>query len=128
MNSRFIIVLATVLCFIPFLNGCADFGTTPVQLTGMRGQVYSIATPGPTPVNWTPPPLEMISTVILLDVNRTAIQEIMTDSKGRFTITLAPGTYYLRVKESRIPAETGPYVVRSGQMLTAEAHFDSGMR
>jgi hypothetical protein len=94
----------------------------------MRGQVYSIATPGPTPINWTPPPLETISTVILLDTKRTLLQEILTDNKGKFTVALLPGTYYLRVKESFIPAETGPYILKSGEVLGVEAHFDNGMR
>lgn len=106
--------------------GCKDVGDTPI--TGIQGQVYSIATPGPIPVGWIPPPLEQVSTVLVLSSDREVIVQSLTDNKGRFTISLSPGTYLLRVKESRIPAETGPYVVRVGEMIPVRADYDNGMR
>jgi len=110
------------------VSGCNDSGTSPLPMTGIQGQVYSIATPGPTPVGWVPPPLEKISTILVLDSNHKFIFEVLTDNKGRFTVELQPGTYYLRVKESMIPTETGPYVVTAGTIIPVRAHFDSGMR
>lgn len=110
------------------IGGCNDSGIGSLGLAGMQGQVYSIATPGPTPVGWVPPPLEMISTVLVFDSSRKFITEAITDDKGRFTIDLQPGTYYLRVKESMIPAETGPWVVTAGAFVSVRAHYDNGMR
>jgi hypothetical protein len=110
------------------IGGCRDSGIAAFPMTGIQGQVYSIATPGPTPIGWVPPPLEMISTVLVLDTNHKQITEVVTDDKGRFMFELQPGTYYLRVKESMILAETGPYVVTSGALVSVRAHYDNGMR
>jgi hypothetical protein len=107
---------------------CSDSGNSPGPITGIQGQVYSIATPGPTPVGWIPPPLETMNTVLVLDSNHRQFTEVKTDDKGRFTIELQPGTYYLRVKDSMIPAETGPYVVTAGALTSVRAHYDNGMR
>jgi hypothetical protein len=110
------------------MGGCHDSGSALPLMSGIQGQVYSIATPGPTPVGWVPPPLEKISTVLVLDANHKLLIEVLTDYKGRFSIELQPGTYYLRVKESMIPAETGPYVVSTGELVTVRANYDNGMR
>ena len=122
---RLFLTLATIAVAV---NSCNDSGSSPLPTAGMQGQVYSIATPGPTPEGWTPPPLEMISTIIVLDSNHKFLFEFLTDNKGRFTIELQPGTYYLRVKESRISSETGPYVVRARELTPVRAHYDNGMR
>jgi hypothetical protein len=110
------------------IGGCQDFGTSPTIATGIQGQVYSISTPGPTLINWVPPPLAQVSTVIVLDSDHRSILDLLTDNKGRFTCELKPGTYFLRVKESMIAAETGPYVVKTGEVVYVRAHVDSGMR
>jgi len=125
MKTISIFLLAMVVAAV---SGCNDSGNGPLRMTGIQGQVYSIATPGPTPVGWIPPPLEKISTVLVLDSNHKLIVEALTNDKGKFTIELEPGTYYLRVKESMIPAETGPYIVTTGTLLTVRAHYDNGMR
>lgn len=123
--------LSTILvCVVLFaaVSGCDDSGYSPIQITGIQGQVYLVATPGPTPIGWVPPPLERMSTIVVLGSDKNPVLEYKTDEKGRFAITLQAGTYYLRVKESMIPAETGPYVVKSGEMLSVRADYDSGMR
>jgi hypothetical protein len=125
MKTTFIFSLSI---FAAVVGGCRDSGNAPLPMTGIQGQVYSIATPGPTPIGWIPPPLEQISTVLVLDSNHKQITEIITDDKGRFAVDLQPGTYYLRVKESLIPAETGPYVVTGGALVAVRAHYDNGMR
>jgi hypothetical protein len=125
MKTIFIFPLAMVVAAV---SGCNDSGNGPLPMTGIQGQVYSIATPGPTPVGWVPPPLEMVSTLLVLDSNHKLIIEALTDDKGKFTVELEPGTYYLRVKESMIPAETGPYVVTTGALTAVRAHYDNGMR
>jgi hypothetical protein len=110
------------------IGGCQDSGTSPAKATGIQGQVYSIATPGPTPINWVPPPLEQVSTVIVLNSDHRSILELLTDTKGRFSCELRPGSYFLRVKESMMAVETGPYDVKTGEVLSVRAHVDSGMR
>jgi hypothetical protein len=110
------------------LVGCSDSWNAPDPMTGVSGQVYSIATPGPTPVGWVAPPLEKVSTILVLDSNHKSLVQALTDNKGKFTIGLEPGTYYLRVKESMIPAETGPHHVTAGELLSVRAHYDNGMR
>jgi hypothetical protein len=121
---RFILALLLVVPLI----GCSDSGSTLFESTGIQGQVYLISKPGPIPIGWIPPPLEQVTTVQVLDAQRGIVREEKTTDKGEFTISLQPATYYLRVKESPIRAETGPYEVVSGRILTVEAHFDSGMR
>jgi hypothetical protein len=119
----------SIYCFaLLAVAGCKDAGVSPAGDAWIQGQVYSIATPGPTPINWTPPPLESVSTIVVLDDSRKVVKEFRTDAKGKFQTSLPPGTYYLRVKESLLPAETGPYRVRPGERITVVAHFDNGMR
>jgi hypothetical protein len=125
MKTLFVFSIAML---VAAATGCNDSGSAPLLTTGIQGQVYSIATPGPTPEGWVAPPLETISTIVVLNSNHKLIVEAPTDNKGRFTIGLDPGTYYIRVKESMIPAETGPYVVTAGALVSARAHFDNGMR
>ena len=123
---KYVMLISICALSVFCMMGCKDLGDMP--MTGIQGQVYSIATPGPTPVGWIPPPLEEVSTVLVLSSNREVIVQSLTDNKGRFTISLSPGTYLLRVKESRIPAETGPYVLRVGEMIPVRADYDNGMR
>ncbi len=125
MKRIFIFLLAIVFAAV---SGCNDSGNSPLPMTGIQGQVFSIATPGPTPVGWVPPPLEKVSTILVLDSNHKSIFQVLTDVKGRFIVELQPGAYYLRVKESMIPAETGPYAVKVGELVSAQAHYDNGMR
>jgi hypothetical protein len=121
------VVPALLLPLVVF-SSCEDPGSSLDVETAIQGQVYSIGAPGPVPINWTPPPLEMVCTVIVLDTDRKLVKEFTSDEKGRFKTSLRPGTYYLRVKESRIPAETGPYEVRPGEIVSVQAHYDNGMR
>jgi hypothetical protein len=118
----------SVTLIVVAASACHDLGTTLSPTSGIQGQVYSIATPGPTPINWVPPPLEQVSTILVLSSNREVILQALTDNNGRFTISLSPGTYFLRVKESMIPSETGPYVVRAGEITPVRANYDNGMR
>lgn len=121
-------VFVSVILLILVVAGCNDFGTTPYQDTGIQGQVFLISKPGPIPIGWVPPPLEQVYTIRVLDAQRRTVLEATTNEKGKFMISLQPGTYYLRVKESPIPAETGPYLVDVGKIISVEAHFDNGMR
>jgi hypothetical protein len=120
-----ILLLAVALATV---NSCTDSWNAPDPMTGITGQVYSIATPGPTPVGWVAPPLEKVTTILVLDSECNLFIQTLTDEKGKFTVGLEPGTYYVRVKESMIPAETGPHDVKAGEMLSVRAHYDNGMR
>lgn len=121
------LILASLL-LVTAWDGCKDSGTVPIDDMGIQGQVFLISKPGPIPIGWVPPPLEQVNTIQVLDAQRRIVREEKTSDKGRFMISLQAGTYYLRVKESPIPAETGPYEVTSGRILTVEAHYDNGMR
>jgi hypothetical protein len=116
------------LFVIAALVSCRDSGSVLMDDTGIQGQVFLISKPGPIPIGWVPPPLEQVSTIQVLDAQRRIVREATTSDKGKFMISLQPGTYYLKVKESPIPAETGPYLVDVGRIMSVEAHFDSGMR
>ena len=121
------LILACLL-LIALWDGCKDSGSILVDDTGIQGQVYLISKPGPIPIGWVPPPLEQVNTIQVLDAQRRIVREERTSDKGKFMISLQPATYYLRIKESPNPAETGPYEVTSGRILTVEAHYDTGMR
>ena len=127
MTKFYALILAILFLVAPMI-GCRDSGSVLLQNSGIQGQVYLISAPGPIPIGWIPPPLEQVTTVQVVDVQRAIVQEAKTSDKGRFMISLQPGTYYLRVKESPVRAETGPYEVASGRFLTVEAHYDNGMR
>lgn len=117
-----------VLALLALLMGCRDSGAETAPEAILRGQVLLISKPGPIPIGWIPPPLEQVSTVVILDAKRVHVREVMTDKRGSFSVSISPGTYYLRVKESPIPAETGPFLCTAGMSTFAEAHFDNGMR
>jgi hypothetical protein len=121
------LILACLLLFAQW-DGCKDSGSVLIDDTGIQGQVFLISAPGPIPIGWVPPPLEQVNTIQVLDPQRKIVRELTTNDKGRFMISVQPGTYYLKVKESLIPAETGPFVVASGTILTVQAHYDNGMR
>jgi hypothetical protein len=125
---RFHLLILACALLISAWNGCKDSGSVVVDDTGIQGQVFLISAPGPIQIGWVPPPLEHLTTIQVLDVRRRIVRESETNEKGMFMILLQPGMYYLRVKESPIPVETGPYEVTSGKILTVQAHFDNGMR
>jgi hypothetical protein len=125
---RFHSLILACFLLLATWDGCKDSGSVIVDDTGIQGQVFLISAPGPIPIGWTPPPLEQVSTIQVLDTQRRIVKEERTSDKGRFMISLQQGMYYLRVKESPIPAETGLYEVTSGRILTVEAHYDTGMR
>ena len=116
------------LLLIAFHFGCKDNSTITTKAeTAIEGQVFSIGSPAVTD-GWTPPPLEKVSTIVVLDDARRSIGEYQTDQKGKFKIAFSQGEYFLRVKESMLPAETGPFQVKQGEIAAAQAHYDNGMR
>ncbi len=130
---NFSVIIKIVILFASLqLTSCSDpssLPTPPLQYPNvLQGQVYILSHPGPIPIGWIPPPLETISTIIVLNNQRKIILETPTDRKGKFQIMLPTGIYFLRVKESPIPAETGPYYLKEGQTLLVEAYYDNGMR
>lgn len=94
----------------------------------LNGQVLLISYPGPQPIGWIPPPLQEVNVVQILNEQRRVVREVATDATGRFHLSLAPNSYYLRVKNSPLPVETGPYVLQAGHVLVVEAHYDNGLR
>lgn len=130
---NFSVIIIIVILFSSLqLTNCSDpssLPTPPLQYPNVfQGQVYNLSHPGPIPIGWTPPPLETVSTIVVLDTNKKSIFETSSDKKGKFLIMLPEGTYYLRVKESPIPVETGPYQLKEGETLEVKAYYDNGMR
>jgi len=123
-------LVGLILFFL--LTNCTDptsLPTPPLLFpTVLYGQVYNLSHPGPIPIGWIPPPYEAVCTVIAEDIQQNIRLEVDTDSHGKFQIMAPLGTYYLRVKESPLSSETGPYSLREGQMLEVKAYYDNGMR
>jgi len=95
--------------------------------TGIEGRVVAVGAPA-VRIGWTPPPFEQVCTIIISDSTQQAVREVKTDAKGRFTISLPPGNYFLRVKESMLSKYGAPVEVRKGKMTHSDAHFDNGVR
>ena len=95
--------------------------------TGIKGQVYAVGAPA-VRIDWKPPPLERISTIIITDSTGKTVKEIKTDTKGKFTTSLPPGIYYFLVKESIIERNDGPFTVKKNRITDVQASFDNGVR
>lgn len=119
-----------LLTYILLITCCAEPNSLPIQSREgtLQGQVYNLSHPGPIPIGWVPPPYEAVCTVIAEDIQQNIRLEVNTDSYGIFQIKVSPGTYYLRVKESRLSSVTGPYHAQNGETLEVKAYFDNGMR
>lgn len=121
-------IASLVACLTVLLGACQLLtNRSPIFDTGISGRVYSIGAPAITK-DWTPPPLEQVSTIIVEDSKGNTIKTSLTDSLGKYKIQLLPGTYYLQVKESLLPAKTGPFAVKNGTFTKTEADYDNGMR
>ena len=107
-----------------FTSGCTDEGASK---SGVSGQVVSICVPS-IPPEWTPPPREEVSTIVILDKNQLPVMEAKTDEKGRFNILIPPGTYFVQVKESPVRNDTGPYSVKEGEVVQVAAQYQCAIR
>lgn len=124
MKTRLAFHLPLVLTLLaPACQNALSYSTS-----AFNGQVLLISYPGPQPAEWTPPPLQEVSVVLVLNAHKNIVKEVTTDVTGHFHISLAPSTYYLRVKYSPIPVDAGPYVLQAGRVLAVEAYFDTAMR
>ena len=95
----------------------------------MHGQVYAVGGV-PTATN-SPPPYRAVCTIVVLNSGHNYVADFLTDAQGHFETTLAPGSYYLRVKEDSPLAgtvEDGPFEVPAGGSVTAFARYDDGRR
>ena len=117
------VFLASLLILATGFN-CAS--VTRTGKTGIQGGVYSKPNSVPFPTRHVATTLDRIHTISVLDSNRTVLKEFSTNGTGKFEILLPPGIYFLRVKDSPYPAQTGPFEVKEGVISTAEAHYDEG--
>ena len=127
MMQRFQVFTA-LLTALALFAACRDLTSPTLLESGLEGQVYDISHPGPIPIGWVAPPLEMVVTVIVLDSDKNALMEVQTNAKGSFFVSLAAGTYFLSVKESPVPTESGPFTLLPNRRLTVQAYYDNGMR
>jgi len=95
--------------------------------TGIAGQVYCTGAPAIT-ADWTPPPLRLITPLLLLDSLQDSIRTILTSDSGKFKILLPPGKYFFIVKESMIPRPEGVFSVTKDSLLLIKLYYDNGVR
>jgi|GEM_PF-1452528 len=131
-SIRFYQACTGIFILLSLTIACTDPVSLPYVTTEhagiIRGQVYNLSHPGPIPIGWIPPPYEAVCTVIAQDIQQVINLEVKTDSHGKFQILVPLGTYYLRVKESRLSSVTGPYSISEGEILDVKAYFDNGAR
>jgi hypothetical protein len=95
--------------------------------TGIAGQVYCTGATA-IPADWTPPPLRLITPLILLDSLQDSMRTILTSDSGKFKILLPPGKYFFIVKESMIPRPEGVFSVTKDSLLLIKLYYDNGVR
>lgn len=130
----FAIIVVVMGCDNRFVSSLNSDSSSDSYTASLEGRVYLIGSTAVTE-DWSPPPLEGISTVIVLDANQKPIYESKTDSLGHFNISIEPGVYFLVVKESPIISIpdltqpiTGPFLVTESYADSAYAYFDNGLR
>ena len=125
---RYPIFFPVIVLAATFVMHCQKAKVASSNLkSGIEGRVFSIGAPAVSE-EWSPSPLERISTIIILDRNHAEVREATTDDLGRFNVSLPAGVYFLRVKESIVPEVTGPFTVMKDGFVSVEAHYDNGMR
>jgi hypothetical protein len=93
----------------------------------LEGRVYS-ACMAVVPIGWVPPPLERVFTIIVFDKRKNHFKEFSTDDKGKFSFLLPSGTYFVRVKESPRPTDSGPFQIRNGEIDSVAVYYNCGIR
>ena len=124
MKRAFLFCTLLAISFV-FLQ-CKDNPAQANLTSGMQGQVYDVSSPGPTQKE--PTPLARVSTVVVLDSDNHEVLTVKTDARGSFEIPLDAGKYYLRVSESPVPRETGPFMLVEGDISVVAAYYDVGMQ
>jgi len=115
-------MLFTLIIFLVVI-GCQK-PTEPPGLTqpnsGLEGQLYANTGPGFHTV------MTVATVVVLKSDSTTEVTETKSDSAGTFKIPLAPGEYFLYVKESRDTYVSGPFQVQTASYSEAKAYlYDS---
>ncbi|PKL82239.1 MAG: hypothetical protein CVV24_11125 [Ignavibacteriae bacterium HGW-Ignavibacteriae-3] len=128
-NSALIFLSIFLLCF---QSACTEPELLPspnLKYSNiLYGQVFNLSHPGPIPIGWKPPPYEVVSIIIVQDINQKILIEAVTDNKGKFRVAVPDGSYYLHLKDSIFSDATGPFKVQNGDILEVIAYFDNGMR
>ena len=112
-------VVISILCLLVLTACKKDGGTTgPEQpSSGMTGQLYANAGPGFFPID------TIATVVVLARDSTTVVAEVTSDSAGTFLIHVAPGVYFLSVRESHDPYLSGPFEVLSEGFTEARAYL-----
>jgi hypothetical protein len=119
-------------------SGAAETSTPTTGTSGTQGTLSGDVVAGPTcPVERAedpcPPKAVPNREVEILGANGAVVATAMTDSKGHFSVALAPGTYVVTVpiKQGLIGMRQTSDVkasVTAGQVTTVKVMLDTGIR
>jgi len=125
------------------LSACAPGGTGTVPQstatgTASQGIVKGVVMAGPTcPIEKYPPDPRCSSRpvpdqkVLFKTPGGVLVTQVTTDKKGKFTVTLPPGTYDLQVPGARlyqVPQQHLQVTVVAGQTVQIQIMLDTGIR
>jgi len=134
------LALALAGCASITVSGSGAAGTTipGAGTSGTQGTLAGDVVAGPTcPVERAedpcPPKAVPNREVEILGTNNAVVATAMTDSKGHFSVTLAPGTYSVTVpiKQGQIGMRQMNNVtanITAGQVTTVTVELDTGIR
>ncbi|CAN5742163.1 hypothetical protein BH23CHL7_BH23CHL7_03910 [soil metagenome] len=136
--SRASLVAVLLACLIATacdLGPPLDPGATPAPPSGIRGTVLL----GPTcPISSEPDPLNPIpcltpyvAQLVILDADNRPVQNVTSDTDGRFEVTLPPGEYVITPRAGDQPfpvAQPLSVTVVAGEYAEVEINYDTGIR
>ncbi|SRR6266540_3900474 len=115
---RALVVLALVLA------ACGSVASS----SGIRGTILAgPACPGPARLD-SPCPDRPVAMTVEVVSGTTVAASFTSDAGGRFSVTVAPGTYTLRSKNGLPVLKSSTVVVLDGRFTEIELHADTGMR
>ena len=119
-------------------SGAAGTNTPGTETSATQGTLSGDVVAGPTcPVERAedpcPPKAVPNREVDILEANSVVVATAMTDSKGHFSVALAPGTYTVTVpiKQGQIGMRQENTVkanITAGQVTTVKVTLDTGIR
>jgi len=96
--------------------------------SGITGVVVQVGRPGPSRAG-DPPQYYKGPLAVMRSADQRLAGTTTSDENGKFTITLAPGDYFITQTDSRYSRiHSGPITVENGQFTSVKIYADNGMR